>query len=75
MQILVLLDDGVTYKIDTIINVMVALQLHYCCVSGLDAEKVFSTVGLVLTVKGCFAQYHNAWKDKQFMALKLFKAI
>ena len=72
---LVLCDDGVTYNIDPILNVMVALQLHYCCKDGLDAEKVFSKVGLFLTVKGSFGQYHNAWKDKQFMSMNLFKAI
>ena len=72
---LVLTEDGRVYNIDPILNVIVALQLHYVCRHGLDADNVFNTVILLLSTKGCFAQYHNSWTDKQFMSKELVKAI
>ena len=72
---LVMAEDGRVYNIDPILNVIVALQLHYVCRHGLDAENVFNTVILLLSVPGCLAQYHNSWKDKQFMSKALVKAI
>ena len=55
----VICEDGLTYNIDPLLNVLVALQLHYCCRHGLDADNVFNTVVLMLTVPGCFQIFHD----------------
>ena len=68
-------EDGVTYNIDAVIAVIVALQLHICAREGLDATNVYNRVMNYLTTPGFFGSYDASWNNVAFMSLPLSRAI